>query len=425
MKKIILSIILFRIIYISYSLILGEFFEDYDSSGPKKGIFSNLARWDSIYFLRISKYKYENEQSFAFYPLYPILINQTSKFISFLQQNLPFSFEFLENPEFLAGVLISNLSNILAAILMFKLTLHLSKNEKFSVISTLMFCLSPANIFMTVIYTESQFALFTFAGIYFLNTSEKNTGNSGRNFFRYLLSIICFMLSGATRSNGMINAGFILFDSLHRFKIARKITDFLVIIFQSLFAVVLIMIPNIVYQFYAYKQFCLSEFIKNTTGVPSWCNNTIPSIYGYVQNHYWNVGFLNYYTFLQIPNFLLAFPIVLISLLGIFYSWKKDFFNVLTIGFFPDKNSDFQFFTSKNVLVHTFHLLFLTLFGLFIMHVQVITRFLSSSSPFIYWFAAEVVMNPKFRKFSLFLIAYFLIFSFVGPLLFTNFYPWT
>ncbi|EGO54715.1 hypothetical protein NEUTE1DRAFT_88303 [Neurospora tetrasperma FGSC 2508] len=43
-----------------------------------------------------------------------------------------------------------------------------------------------------------------------------------------------------------------------------------------------------------------------------WCAAVVPSIYTFVQKHYWNVGFLRYWTLPNIPLFLLAAPMLAI-----------------------------------------------------------------------------------------------------------------
>ena len=35
---------------------------------------------------------------------------------------------------------------------------------------------------------------------------------------------------------------------------------------------------------------------------PSWCDATPPMLYGYIQQRYWNVGFLKYYSFKQVEQ---------------------------------------------------------------------------------------------------------------------------
>ncbi|KAK1775088.1 GPI mannosyltransferase [Copromyces sp. CBS 386.78] len=43
-----------------------------------------------------------------------------------------------------------------------------------------------------------------------------------------------------------------------------------------------------------------------------WCTAVVPSIYTFVQKHYWNVGFFRYWTLPNIPLFLLAAPMLAI-----------------------------------------------------------------------------------------------------------------
>ena len=67
---------------------------------------------------------------------------------------------------------------------------------------------------------------------------------------------------------------------------------------------------------------------------PEWCMFTEQnfSLYGFVQDKHWNVGIFRYWTLPQLPNFLLAFPILssgaLAAMIWIRRSWnsfaKKD-----------------------------------------------------------------------------------------------------
>ncbi|KAF7592845.1 ER membrane glycoprotein subunit of the GPI transamidase complex-like protein [Aspergillus hancockii] len=63
----------------------------------------------------------------------------------------------------------------------------------------------------------------------------------------------------------------------------------------------------IVSQWLAYAAFCMADKPARV-----WCERLIPSIYGWVQVHYWNVGFLRYWTLSNLPLFLLAFPMLFI-----------------------------------------------------------------------------------------------------------------
>jgi len=54
--------------------------------------------------------------------------------------------------------------------------------------------------------------------------------------------------------------------------------------------------------------------------VPAWCSQAQPwwpRMYGHVQRQYWDVGLLRYWRLEQVPNFLLALPVLLVSTWGV------------------------------------------------------------------------------------------------------------
>lgn len=59
------------------------------------------------------------------------------------------------------------------------------------------------NAFLICSYSESLYALFSIGGVFHLLSGSKNT------------AVIWFSLSGLSRSNGMVNAGYICFQTMH------------------------------------------------------------------------------------------------------------------------------------------------------------------------------------------------------------------
>lgn len=145
----------------------------------------------------------------------------------------------------------------------------------------------------------------------------------------------------------------------------------------------------IYHQYSGYRIFC-----RETNTPASWCSNFPPSIYTYAQSQYWNVGLLRYWTPQQIPNFLLAAPVlVLLS----YYSTQsvRSFTNRLFYRTQPRKPSPFE---PLSLAPHGIHAFVFTSILLFASHTQIILRF-AASIPFTYWSAARLLVeHPRLGK---------------------------
>jgi Gpi18-like mannosyltransferase len=137
-----------------------------------------------------------------------------------------------------------------------------------------------------------------------------------------------------------------------------------------------------------------------------YCENHGKSIYSYcdiysaVQRQYWNVGAFRYYQIKQIPNFLLAAPITIISFFTFFYFASRllrDVKKRIIEDCEFKRSNKISLSSSFSVCVcvclsclqsplssHLLHLLAVTVLGAVVAHVQIVTRLICSSCPVIY-----------------------------------------
>ncbi|KAG0013485.1 hypothetical protein BGZ80_011050 [Entomortierella chlamydospora] len=110
-----------------------------------KSIFGVFLRWDSFYFVHIAEKGYVFEQEHAFFPLVPALMTLISNTIL-----APLG-AFLTYRQLLvlAGVLVANVSFIVASVQLYKLTNALFGREKFAFLSAMLYVLTPSGIFMS------------------------------------------------------------------------------------------------------------------------------------------------------------------------------------------------------------------------------------------------------------------------------------
>ena len=182
-----------------------------------------------------------------------------------------------------------------------------------------------------------------------------------------------------------------------------------------LYCIVLTAIPFVPFVHHNYKAYVLfcASVAPDTVGHPGWCDRGLfPSIYTHIQRAYWNVGFLRYWTVSNIPNFVLALPILLnVYAFCVFYlsrlprvyphvfvrrSAEADKKRRETR--IPAEPHPPSLFLAPSLLPHVLHALALTLLLTFNAHVQIALRVLPSL-PLVYWAAARLLVErPRWGK---------------------------
>lgn len=139
-------------------------------------------------------------------------------------------------------------------------------------------------------------------------------------------------------------------------------------------------------------------------GVPrgEWCDAMVPSLFAYAQDHYWNVGFLRYWTPGNVPNFLLAAPTIVLSVVGVRY------FSAV----YP---------VARAMPVMAANLGFVGLLLLF-WHVQIATR-IHTFLPVVYWVVAGFITQGNGTFWARLAVGYFVVWNLIQPSLFGAFLP--
>lgn len=369
------------------------------SSGINKLIFEGFVKWDSVHYLNIAQKGYQNDYQFVFYPLYPLLLRYFGKIVLFTHFN---SFEHI----LFFALLLNQILGLCNLILLRRILQILQFNYKLIDFASLCFIFNPAFIFFFTVYTESVYTFLSF--LYFYCILSK------RNFFfsSFILFLCC-----CTRSNGLLAIlpfGISFLAACYerrRVEVERLWT----IITTAAVAIT----PYILFSHVGYEFICSEDKwsrLHRDYCVDSEANSINKlRLYNVLQQKYWNVSFLNSYQIRQIPNMMLALPVIAISAYTLISCNDKDRDLVLV--------SSNTTFSHNSLLSWKIHLFVHLLIGLFWAHIQVSTRLILSSSPLIYVGLAKL-LTSKGKTRSL-IIAYLIIYMMMGSILHTNYYPWT
>ncbi|XP_024941321.1 GPI mannosyltransferase 2 isoform X4 [Cephus cinctus] len=403
-----------------------------------------LTRWDAQYFLHIAKYGYTYENTLAFFPLFPWTIRCLTKI--FLVLLLPLGFSVQEDSVLLLTATLLNLVCFVgSACTLYDLSYKVLGDPVTAYKASVLFCINPASIFFTAAYTESMFTYLTFRSM--LAYAE---GTSWQ-----WLSV---SLSAIVRSNGLTNIGFLVYGWLQKtvdFIQASELTFLitssrpisyqrriqfvlffgyhLVIRFMKIIGIlILTSSPFLLIQVYNYLIFCVEEMpnfpkqvldygFDNGFLLPGsrdllWCRYSIPMAYSHVQSRYWNVGFVKYYEFKQIPNFILAVPVLYIMLAGSFrylYEHKSELY---TLGLK-------QAFIKSSPLVY-WYCAYIMSYQPEKLHKNMYTICEYPDNLISKW-RVFFMTQEKYTTNDKLVLIYFIGYLLIGCFMYSNFLPWT
>lgn len=307
-------------------------------------------RWDAVYYFLIAKNGYIHEKMHAFYPLYPFLIRLIASLLPITNDEVRLA---------LSGIIISNLAHLTAYLSLFYLTLFLFQDEEMAYGSALFFLIQPASYHMTTLFSEGPFAALAITGMLCFVKGLDST------------AALLLFLASLVRSNGVLLSGFFLYRSVFMF---RSIKCFGKDVILSLVSAS----GGLLYLFSCYRKYCLRA---ETEKIAEWCFDKIPNIYSYLQTKYWNVGAFKYYTLTQLPNFVIALPMITLSFHGLM------------------SNKNVLLFQSKQTQIVPFYYLWVTLFvfSLVFVHIQVINRLFSFLPP-VFWLMSRFYETSNYTQ---------------------------
>lgn len=176
--------------------------------------------------------------------------------------------------------------------------------------------ISPAGLFLSASYGESAFALLNFGGMALFMAGRPQQHDNIDILYATSATVasgVAFGLASVVRSNGLFSGIILAWDAvtylprLQGTLLQRQWNDMIRLI-GLLLAGTIMLVFQILLQGQAYLQYCTGESWR------PWCSWFPPSIYTWVQQHYWGVGFLRYWTLSNLPLFALAAPMMAVLL---------------------------------------------------------------------------------------------------------------
>ncbi|RAH44779.1 DUF409 domain protein [Aspergillus brunneoviolaceus CBS 621.78] len=277
-------------------------------------ISTKLTRWDAIYYTHAANRGYIFEQEWAFgygcNRLIHVLANGCRK-LGILDYAFNAS---------LVGISISHAAHGLSVIALYHLVCALFRGaqggRKVALLAACLHVVSPAGAFLSAPCAESAYALLSFSGslLYVKSFASSSLAASPRSCQHDTLLVLSGVLYGVGttfRSNGLLN-GIPLFEEAVRQLVLLSQQGVSLAQLRRLLAVgtagVCAGLGFVLPQYFAYREFCTDREPR------AWCRRTLPSLYSFVQEHYWDNGFLRYWTASNIPLFGLAAPMLAILL---------------------------------------------------------------------------------------------------------------
>ena len=168
--------------------------------------------------------------------------------------------------------------------------------SSFCILTASLHIISPAGMFLSSPYAESSFSFLNFAGYYFYARAmlKYGEGRESQRDISILLSGVVFGIATTFRGNGLLSGLLLLWDALacgirilRSIDIAFNVRHLLAVSMSGLLMACIAIVP----QYLAYGEYCVRG-IADSDKRP-WCSHWPPSIFSWVQMHYWWASSVN------------------------------------------------------------------------------------------------------------------------------------
>ena len=190
------------------------------------------------------------------------------------------------------GVALSHLAHYLSVLALYRLSINVfgrqgPTQKLICFISAFLHIISPAGAFLSAPYGEPLFSILNISGLYLYSSSFLDD-RAGKKFTReakLLGAAVLFAVATTVRSNGILSGFLFAYDAvwqLRRVFCHGLSWDVVVRLGAIVVGGCVVALGFVLPQVVAYTTYCLPD----STARP-WCQWTIPSIYGWVQEQYW------------------------------------------------------------------------------------------------------------------------------------------
>jgi phosphatidylinositol glycan class V len=191
-----------------------------------------------------------------------------------------------------AGVVVSNVCHLLSVLVLHRLLTVVvgpQQQRQIPLVASILHILTPASLFLSAPYAEAMFSLLNFTGMLYYAQSRAlgDKHPSVREDVYKLSAGLFFGVATMARSNGLLSGLILLYDvarySPQAISMRLSMHDLrriVVTCVSGTFVALGFVLPQVL----AYTTYCGQAADLDAR---PWCNKSIPSIYSWVQSHYW------------------------------------------------------------------------------------------------------------------------------------------
>lgn len=191
-----------------------------------------------------------------------------------------------------AGIFISTTCHFLSVFVLYRLLAVLTgagrQQSRVPFVGSVLHILTPASLFLSAPYAEALFSLLNLTGMlcYAESRATALSPITVREVAYRLSSGLLFAVATAIRSNGLLSGLILLYDVvryLPQLLSMRSSVHAVCRVLVTCVSGILVAVGFVGPQYLAYLDFCTTT----DSVVSPWCKKAIPSIYSWVQSHYW------------------------------------------------------------------------------------------------------------------------------------------